>query len=408
MSGGTRIGLLVPALDQGGGVPAVARFIKDTALRHGGIKLKLVSLCMSSADPCSVSILQPHTWRRGVCVREGIWEGTPFTHFGAMLGELEFQRYRRRRALGELLADCDLIQVVCGTPAWAHAALGLGKPVALQVATRTRIERRRRDASGRGLSARWRRGMTVITDRMDDRALQAVDAIQVENRWMLDYARKLNQDRDVDIRYAPPGVDAEFFMPVSARNDGREPYVLCVGRLEDPRKNATLLAQAWRLLPPELRRDVRLVLAGSSAPPRAFWQVADVGGFRDRIEFILHPDAACLRRLYQGAAAFALPSDEEGFGVVVIEAMACGIPVVATRCGGPDDIISDGLDGFLVPRDDAASMATHLARLLQDQELNARMGRAARSTVEDRFAEQAAGVTFIDVWQRLLARQEGA
>ena len=60
----------------------------------------------------------------------------------------------------------------------------------------------------------WRKGMTVITDRLDDRALRSVDAIQVENPWMLDYAREINRGRsDVDIRYAPPGVDAKLFLP---------------------------------------------------------------------------------------------------------------------------------------------------------------------------------------------------
>ena len=64
--------------------------------------------------------------------------------------------------------------------------------------------------------------------------------------------------------------------------------------------------------------------------------------------------------MYQRAAVFALPSDDEGLGIVILEAMACGVPVVATRCGGPEDIITDGTDGFLVPRYDAGALASRL------------------------------------------------
>ena len=67
--------------------------------------------------------------------------------------------------------------------------------------------------------------------------------------------------------------------------------------------------------------------------------------------------------LYQNASMFILASDEEGFGVVILEAMACGIPVVSTRSGGPDDIITDGDDGYLVPRDDASALARRIEEL---------------------------------------------
>lgn len=244
--------------------------------------------------------------------------------------------------------------------------------------------------------------MTTVTDRLDDRALRRADAIQVENPWMLDYARGINAGRDVDIRYAPPGVDARAFSPAPSRDLENDPYILCVGRLGDSRKNIGLLLQAYARLPMVVRDTTRLVLAGADSPPDSFWQRADALGVRDRITLVEHPDQSALIRLYQQAAVFALPSDEEGFGMVVIEAMGCGIPVVATRCGGPDGIIADGEDGFLVPRDDAGAMAERLARLLDDPELNAAMGTTARATVERRYDERVAGAAFIDVWDRLL------
>lgn len=399
------IALVVPSLAQGGGVPAVARFVKDAALRAGRFDLRLVSLSTSTNDLESVRLVSPSSWLRGVRATAGVWEGLPFTHVGAVGGELEFQRYRPRRMLAEVLADCDLIQVVCGSPAWANAVIGLGKPVALQVATRARVERRQRDAKPGGLSDLWRKAMTEVTDRMDDTALRQVDAIQVENPWMLEYARELNAGRDIDLRYAPPGVDAGMFRPLEHREPMHAPYILCVARLSDPRKKVGLLLEAYAQLPETVRNAARLVLAGSSGPPDAFWRRAEVLGLRDRVSYVARPDRDALVRLYQGASVFALPSDEEGLGVVLLEAMACAVPVVSTRSGGPDGIITDGEDGYLVPLDDATALSSRMARLLQDQVLNIEMGRKARQTIDRRYDERVAGKVFVEMWDRLVDKR---
>ena len=87
--------------------------------------------------------------------------------------------------------------------------------------------------------------------------------------------------------------------------------------------------------------------------------------------------------------------------MVILEAMACAVPVVATCCGGPDGIITDGEDGFLVPLDDAAAMSGCLQTLLENPSLNIAMGRKARATSEARYDERVAGAVFVDMWDRL-------
>jgi len=402
-----RLALVTPNLAGGGGVQAVARFIRHVVIRSGRFELQVVSLSESARDPVSLRLSSPPSWVHGPTSVPGDWEGVPFIHVGAVASELEFQRYRPRHVLTRILAGCDMIQVVCGFPAWANAVLGTGKPVALHVATRARIERRQRDARPRSLAAGWRRAMTSVTDRLDDSALRGVDAIQVMNPWMLEYARALNTGRAVDLRFLPPGVNLGDFHPLADRAPGQDAYILCVARLSDPRKNIGLLLEAFAKLPESVRGNTRLVLAGSSAPPAAVWQRAGVLGIRERVTFVERPDQDALVRLYQGASVFALPSDEEGFGMVLLEAMACGVPVVSTRSGGPDGIITDGVDGYLVPLDDAPALSDRLARLLQDSTRNIDMGRRARQTIEERYDERVAGEAFIDVWDRL-ARKAGA
>jgi len=407
MTGRRRIGIVVPSIEEGGGVTSVARFVREVAAGGTRFDVRLVSLGMSHDDAAGLRLTRPGTWFHGSRVHEGRWDGHPFVHVGAKGSEIEWRRYLPRRELTKAVADCDILQVVSGSPAWANAVCGLGKPVSLQVATRARVERRMRDARPRGLLGWWRKGMTEITDRFDDRALRRVDAIQVENPWMLDYARKLNVGRDVDIRYAPPGVDDAFFRPLALRDLDGDPYVLCVGRLDDPRKNIGMLLEVYVRLDDGLRRRTRLVLAGSSGPPPAFWSRAEALGVRDRIEYVARPSRDRLVELYQRASAFALPSDEEGLGVVLLESMACGVPVVSTRSGGPDGVVTDGKDGFLVPLDDAEAMADRLGRLLREPGLNLSMGREARRTIESRYAERVAGEAFLDVWDRLLSKAGG-
>ncbi|HEY6940487.1 glycosyltransferase [Dokdonella sp.] len=401
-----KLALVVPSLLDGGGVPAVARFVKDAALASGDCELRVVSLAMSSRDPCNVCLTRPASWLRGVGFTPGEWEGLPVRHVGAVLGEFEFQRYRPRAALARALAGCDAIQVVAGSPAWANAVFGLGAPVSIHVATRALVERRRRDADPHGALARWRRAMTRVTDRLDDLALQRADAIQVMNPAMLAHAHGLVGERGIDIRLAPPGVDAAYFRPMDERRPGDGPTILCVGRLADPRKNIELLLEAFAVLRTLVDAATRLVLAGSSAPPARFWRRVEDLGIGEQVHFFERPDRATLARLYRTASVFALPSDEEGFGMVLLEAMASGVPVVATRCGGPEGIVTDAEDGFLVPRGDAAAMARRLALLLSDPQRNVAMGRSARSTVERRFEQRIAAATFVDVWQRL-ARAPG-
>ena len=399
------IGLIVPSLILGGGVPSVARFVKDAILRSGRYDLVLISLASSFRDPCNLCLTKPHTWLRGTSTSQDIWDGLPFIHVGATAGELEYQRYLPRKVLTKAIADCDILQVVCGSAAWANAVCGLGKPVAVQVATRTKIERRLRDANPKNLSDWWRKAMTLITDRLDDRGLSKVDAIQVENPWMFEYTKQLNSKRNVDLRYAPPGIDAKSFHPLPVRSLENDSYILCVGRLSDPRKNINLLLDAYSILPTHIQKKVRLVLAGSSGPTDYFWQRTNEMGLDARINYIACPTRPELIKLYQNALLFALPSDEEGLGVVLLEAMGCGTPVVSTKSGGPDGIITDGKDGFLVALDDIKGLANRMEQLCVNIELNMCMGLQARQTIEKHYSQEITAEAFLDMWDKMLMKK---
>jgi D-inositol-3-phosphate glycosyltransferase len=396
--------VVVPDLEHAGGISTVAEFVCETIERSRTFTLRIVSLAMSYRDQESLSLTRPTSWRRGVTTAPGTWHGRQFIRVGTWASEFEFQRYRPRRALTEALAGCDVVQVVCGSPAVARAVCGLGKPVAVHCATRAVIERRSRHAVARGPVEAWRRCMTTVTNRMDRRALQSVDTIQAMNAWMFDYARAVNAGRRTIVRYVPPGVDAHRFTPLSKRDLRTDPYILCVGRLNDERKNVALLLRAFSLLPSTLE-PTRLVLAGSAGPSPDFWRLVDELGLRRRVTMTESPSAEELLSLYRSASVFALGSDEEGFGMVILEAMACEVPVVSTRSGGPDGIIRDSHDGYLVAVQDVAGFADRLARLLSNEDLNRRMGSAGRRTVLAKFDSHIAGKALLETYDALLDRR---
>jgi glycosyltransferase involved in cell wall biosynthesis len=395
---------VVPALAAGGGVPAVADFLCTQIEKTGRFRLRLFSIATASRDDCSLRLTSPSTWIGYPRTGEGRWQGRAFTHFGAIGSELEFRRVAPSDGLRRAAEQCDLIQFVSGFPAPVLTLMGCRKPIVLQVATRVVVERRMSMRAGSWGVRTWRNGMTHIINRCDDRALRMVDAVMVENQWMLRHVRSVLGERAPIVQMAPPGVDCVRFSPPEDRLTrlAADQYILFVGRLSDPRKNIALLCRAYGLLCGQAAKSPRLVIAGHGAlPPVAVQALADARVL-DRVEIVSGPSPEELLQLYQGATCLAVPSDEEGFGLVVIEAMACGVPVVSTRCGGPEEIIEHAVDGFLVPCDQPDEFATHL-RLLFDHSLNQEMSLRARRSILGRFSAEVAFGPFLNTYEKLLS-----
>jgi N-acetyl-alpha-D-glucosaminyl L-malate synthase BshA len=103
------------------------------------------------------------------------------------------------------------------------------------------------------------------------------------------------------------------------------------------------------------------------------------------------------------ADLFLLPSSEESFGLSALEAMACEVPVIASRVGGLPEVVEDGVSGCLHPVDDVDAMAASAVRLLTDAELHARMGAAARQRVCERFSSGLVVPVYEACYERVLA-----
>jgi len=190
------------------------------------------------------------------------------------------------------------------------------------------------------------------------------------------------------------GVDTDLFHP-GERNTGLfpagflppDPLVIgTLGRFE-PVKDQLNLAHAFvQLLAgrPALRQRARLVLVGDGALREEIEQVLEDGGVRDLCWLPGFRDDAA--ELYRALDLFVLPSRREGISNTVLEAMASGLPVLATRVGGNPEIVSEGVTGQLVPARNPQALADALLAYLDDPALLQGHGQAARDTALRHFS----------------------
>lgn len=181
-------------------------------------------------------------------------------------------------------------------------------------------------------------------------------------------------------------------------NDG-VPLIVAAGRLVD-QKDYPMLLEAFQKL--RHRTMARLVILGEGDLQVFLRERARELGIDDDVAFLgFVPNPY---RYMKRSSVFALSSRWEGFGNVIVEAMACSVPVVSTDCpSGPSEIITDGKDGFLVPVGDASSMARVLEQLLENPELRARIGKEGCRRSRD-FSVQAAINSYQDLMGSLIER----
>ena len=193
------------------------------------------------------------------------------------------------------------------------------------------------------------------------------------------------------IELVPPGVDHAFFSPGdragarAALGLDDKPTLLFVGRIQ-PLKGLTVAVEALAALE---RDDARLVVVGGPSGPdgpaemeRVLQLVRD-RGLEDRISMVAPQPHHALSSWYRSADVVLVPSRSESFGLVALEAAACGVPVVAAAVGGLRSLVLDGTTGYLTEGRDPAPMAARVDELLADPERAALMGANAANNARN-------------------------
>jgi glycosyltransferase involved in cell wall biosynthesis len=216
---------------------------------------------------------------------------------------------------------------------------------------------------------------------------------RVSTRYNLPPAKTAQIFNPVDLQMWSPVERGEARATLSLPPDAQ--VVMWHGRVELHIKGLDVLLDAWeRVCGERAGRNLRLLLVGTGT---------DAAKLRQRIaalpmqnvlwvdEYI--NDRAAMRRFLSAADVYAFPSRVEGFPVAPIEAMACGLPVVAAEAPGIPDILKDGeiSGGLVVPCSDTAAFASALGRVLDDEPLRRELGKRARHRVEEHFSLEVVG-----------------
>lgn len=241
-------------------------------------------------------------------------------------------------------------------------------------------------------------------DRIDieTEILQQCDAVIASTSLEKQDLVKLYGADEQKITVIPPGVDTDRFHPPGDRQALKKalgfpegPLVFALGRL-DRRKGFDLYLRAAAKVKEQLGKDsdVQFVLSAGASKEHAH-EIKERDRLRELLESLSIEDSVTwlpilqeddIPRYYGTANVFVLPSRYELFGIVMLEAMACGVPVVATKFGGPPEVITDGENGRLVDPTDIKSFATAIADLIRHPEQRKRMGKAARKTIENSYS----------------------
>ncbi len=187
----------------------------------------------------------------------------------------------------------------------------------------------------------------------------------------------------LDVAMMP--VDTERLSPLPpGMRRGDPPYLLHASRINDPRKNVPMLLEAFARIVGRYP-DMKLVLVGDAPQPDLLARCEDLG-LQDAVIFKGEVSSEELVDLYRRAELFLLSSTQEGLGIVIVEAMACGTPVVATDCGGPEGVVIEGETGRIVPNKDPEAFAQAVLDLLGRPEQLAAMREQCVAFVQENCA----------------------
>ncbi len=267
----------------------------------------------------------------------------------------------------------------------------------------TALARMKKDGS---ISAPIFRTIHHVDDFAEQRlfAFEKKAVAHADHRFVVSkyWQRTLKKQYGFDSIITYNGLDIDDFQIPKRRS--RTPTVLFVGGLE-PRKGLEYLLHAMEFVLDEVpgARLIAVAKTGFRGTDEWSWfeTLADRLGIKDHMVFRESVSQKTLLGLYSEADIVVLPSKTEGWGLSLMEAMACGKPVVASKAGGIPELVRDGVDGILVRPGDVRCLADALVKLLSDQKLRVTMGKAGKERVKEYSWDSTTNVV-LEAYRRAL------
>ena len=251
-----------------------------------------------------------------------------------------------------------------------------------------------------------RRDLGILRARKHRTAYRALaglpDAVFAVSDEVRNYCIQTDRIRPQKVHTIYNGLDLPPFAPMEKSMD--RPLIVTVGNIRRV-KGHDVLAQAAAIVLQSFP-EARFSIAGEVLEQDYFGELQELIGKLGLSGKLHFPGNVTDLYSYLSAAdIFVLPSRSEGFSNALIEAMAAGLPAVATDVGGNAEAISEGVNGFLVPPEDPEQLAEAIMKLIANPQLAKNMGQSGRSTVLDRFSTESMMRKTVDVYGQLLSRK---
>lgn len=239
---------------------------------------------------------------------------------------------------------------------------------------------------------RGARPVEAVKRAINRRAFTAAAGLVAFSRWAAD---SLIEDYAVPpekVRVIPAAIDLGLFRPAAGRREPGPVRVLFVGGDFQRKGGDELLASMARVCD---RAELDIVTTSSVSPP---------AGIRCRVHKGLAPNSEALVALYRQADIFALPTRSDCYSFAIIEAMACGLPVIATGAGGIADLVHDGINGVVIPAQAPEKLASALELLVEQPGLRRAMGQAGLTAARRDHDIVRYGEAILDLMRSVAAR----
>lgn len=237
------------------------------------------------------------------------------------------------------------------------------------------------------------------------------DVITINSSYMQRQLIDVVPESAEKIRIIPMGVDPEKFLPLPdidiKKQFQAENLILSIGRLVDI-KGVIYLINAMPMVLRHFPNTVLLVIGSGPENSILIERIKDLG-LEKQIQFLGTVNHKDLPAYYQSSDVFVLPSIDKGgiteaFGIVLLEAMAMGCPVIGSNVGGIPDIIEDKKTGFLVPERDTAALAERIVQILSDESLREKYRKNGFIRIQERFSWSVVERQFSDVYSTMLKK----
>jgi glycosyltransferase involved in cell wall biosynthesis len=376
-----------------GGVTQMNQFISKCLDERGLIPVLAYYEPYGLAPELSVPSFK--LFQRKINIKEGkVFKKYDSYAIGAWLPELEFTHYLPNRFWKQLTASCEYHITISGNCVPATPFLLMDKPYLAWIATPWMEDRKERIS----LFPWYRKMIDYVIIRKVIRSLEkqilekgTILALSSYTQQKLEILS--NGNEIIDILHMP--IDLNRFVPDRNRVIPRR--LGFTGRYNDPRKNVELLLRALKICI-ERGHRVTAELIGER-PDIKLRRYAESLGLSNEITYVPYLDHEDLKGRLQTFDVFVIPSRQEGLCIAALEAMACGCPIISTRCGGPEEFVIDNETGFLVDFDPPL-MADVIVKITQDRSLRMKLSEGARNLVEERYNSVQARKKFWNAFEK--------